>query len=635
MMKLLAGILLLCLFACDANCQIAGDTLKGAEVHGLSIGGGSPKGRYEAGMKTIGIDSLAKQPYLHENLATLLSGVTTAFVRSYGYNSFATLSFRGASAAQSAVYWEGIPLMNGATGLTDVSLLPVSLLDSISINYGGSAALYGSGNVGGAVMLREAKPFFTDGFEEKVRTDVNAASFDHYTGSGIFEVTSRKIYVGAGIEGMRAAGNFPAYDEQGNRFITENAGQFRQNIKAALAWNAGSGHLLSAHYWLGHYDRQIPRALFESRSEKTQHDSEQRLVLQWQHSANSTRLYAKAAWLSNRFGYEDSAIGLYSYQRSEQLFWEGGWEGRIARRGRLLLFAPVQYFFQRNTPARHAQTRIALASAYTQTLLRERLQLALHFRLESFDGKPIAMPGISAAYSMQSAFRIRANVQRSYRAPTLNELFYSPGGNADLKPEQGWSFEAGYDFHKNRNRNAGFSHSLTAYNRYVQDWIIWLGGAVWTPHNLAAVYSRGLETENALSGKWNHGTWRIGVNAAYVRSTTAESYLPGDNSIGRQIPYVPHLTATGLAGISWRAFYFEWHTTYTGLRYVTSDESESLPAYCLGNFRMQYRLGYKDWNFRFYGAANNIWNQQYQVVAYRPMPGINWNLGLSIYLSED
>src|SRR6185295_8939893 len=67
-------------------------------------------------------------------------------------------SFRGASAAQSAVYWEGVPLMNGATGLTDVSLLPLSLIDSISLDYGSSAALLGSGNIGGAIMLHHVSP---------------------------------------------------------------------------------------------------------------------------------------------------------------------------------------------------------------------------------------------------------------------------------------------------------------------------------------------------------------------------------------------------------------------------------------------------------------------------------------------
>lgn len=627
--------MLILLLALRAEAQIAGDTLEGAEVRSLGIGGGGiPKGRYEAGTKTIGIGLLAKQPYLHENLATLLSGVTTAFVKSYGYNSFATLSFRGASAAQSAVYWEGIPIMNGATGLTDISLLPVSLLDSIALNYGGSAALYGSGNVGGAVMLRDARAVFTDGLEGQGTLDVSTASFHHYTGSGIFNLRTKQLFFNIGLEGMRAAGDFPTLDAQGRRFITAHAQQFRETAKAMLAWRIGAHDQLSAHYWLGRYAREIPRALFEAQSLKAQHDSEQRVLLQWRHSGTTSNIYAKGAWLSNRFGYEDSAIGLYTGLRSNQLFWEGGWEGHVCRRGSLLLFAPLQYFFLKDEPAQPSQVRAAIAGAYTQAFLSEHLRLAGNFRIESFDGRLIAMPGINAAFSPRPAFRIRANAQRSYRAQTLNELHYRPGGNADLKPERGWSFDAGYDLQRKTSAGLFATHSLTAYTRYIKDWIIWLGGAIWTPHNLAAVNSSGIETENALSGNWRQLKWRVGLNAAYTRSATVASYFPGDNSIGCQIPYVPLLTANCLAGLGWKAFYVEWHTTYTGLRYITSDESASLPAYWLGNLRVNYITQFQIWDFRFHAAINNVWNEQYQIVGFRPMPGINGSVGVTIHITE-
>ena len=91
--------------------------------------------------------------------------------------------------------------------------------------------------------------------------------------------------------------------------------------------------------------------------------------------------------------------------------------------------------------------------------------------------------------------------------------------NKYLKPEQGWSEDVGYTA-KVTFRKFSLSHDLSVYNRDIHDWIIWIGGAVWTPHNIAEVHSRGVETENSLvytAGKWKA---HIGINTSYVLATT-------------------------------------------------------------------------------------------------------------------
>src|SRR5688572_7014693 len=131
-MKPLLCIALMC-FACPAGAQIVGDTLQEAEVHGKSQIVDS-KDAYSVGARRSEIN---KRPtYHYQSLAELLASGSTAFIRSTGLNTFSTLSLRGASAAQSAVYWEGVPLMNGATGLADISTLPVGLFSAVTLDYG-------------------------------------------------------------------------------------------------------------------------------------------------------------------------------------------------------------------------------------------------------------------------------------------------------------------------------------------------------------------------------------------------------------------------------------------------------------------------------------------------------------------
>lgn len=41
---------------------------------------------------------------------------------------------------------------------------------------------------------------------------------------------------------------------------------------------------------------------------------------------------------------------------------------------------------------------------------------------------------------------VKASVSRNYRFPTLNDLYFLPGGNPDLKNEHGFSYDAGVSF---------------------------------------------------------------------------------------------------------------------------------------------------------------------------------------------
>src|SRR5690606_13900615 len=106
-------------------------------------------------------DSTQLALYRSQNVAELVSEQSPVFIKSYGYNSLSTLSFRGASAAQSLVLWNGVPVNNPALGVADLSLLPVFFSDQIAIAYGGSSALLGNGNVGGALLLDNEAPNFS------------------------------------------------------------------------------------------------------------------------------------------------------------------------------------------------------------------------------------------------------------------------------------------------------------------------------------------------------------------------------------------------------------------------------------------------------------------------------------------
>jgi iron complex outermembrane receptor protein len=172
------------------------------------------------------------------------------------------------------------------------------------------------------------------------------------------------------------------------------------------------------------------------------------------------------------------------------------------------------------------------------------------------------------------------------------------------------------------------SHSGTVFNRYINDWIIWLGGAVWTPHNIAAVHSRGAETESRLEWTTGKVTWHASVLTSYILATTVSSYVYNDGSLGRQIPYTPRYNARANAGLAYNRLYLNYNHTYTGYRFTVSDESAWLAPFQTGNVQLQYILKLAARNVLLTAQINNIWNQRYQVVDQRPLPGANWLLGI-------
>lgn len=590
---------------------------------------------FAPGMQAVKIDSVLMQQYAQQSLGRLLEQQVPVFIRSYGINALATLNFRGSSAAQSQLLWNGIPLNNASLGFADISLMQVQQFDKVHILYGGSSALTGSGNVGAALLLDNE--FGIEDTLRRFRTMIAArvGSFGQYAFSASERYQGRKWFLSARVSAQQANNDFPYTDPSGNRLKMENAGL------SALSGMINAGYKInkygSLHFsgWVQQSSRRIPPSLFEPFSVKRQDDQALRFFSEWKHVVGGKRtIYSKISFLQDGMQYQDSSIGLRTRNDTRQVYGEAGWKQAFNSRHELMVFLPVNISWmrpERDTQLR-AQYKWGIAASYAYTCLRDRAKLAASFRAERINELSVLLPGINASYLLTYWLTLRANVQRSYRAPTLNEWYYQPGGNPLLKPEQGWSQDAGYTVQLPVGKNLLLHHEGSIFNRDIHDWIIWFGGSIWTPHNIARVRSRGIETGSAVL--WQKGRWsfRTGVNTAFVRATTRESDIPGDGSIGKQIPYSPRYTAQANVSLGYKSLLFSYNHTYTGYRFVTTDESQYLEPYQAGNLYIscKYFLGKAPAILSF--QCNNIWGVRYEVVNLRPMPGRNIAFGCSVTL---
>lgn len=587
---------------------------------------------FAPGMKILVVDSQWMAQYALQNLSQLLSQQVPVFVKSYGINSMATLNFRGSSSAQSQVLWNGVPLNSASSGMTDVSMLSVNNFEQIHIAYGGSSSLTGSGNVGAALLLNNDFSAVDATKKWQTKLGSEAGSFGQFKLSVQQQYATKKMFVSLKLMQQQARNNFDYLAQNGQQINLDNAKFNSNSVMLNFGYHLSPKTHLKFATWYQEYNREIPPALFEQSSSKQQKDKALRFLLDIETNVKNNKLYTKSSFSREEMKYKDEAISLSTNNSIYQYFQEFGWKKQLNSKHEFLFFVPITVAW--TLPANDSQTRyqrrIAAAAAYRYKTFQEKLQLAINARAEQINSQTIFLSGANAAYSFHPFFKLRANIQSSYRAPTLNEWYYLPGGNINLKPERGWNADAGYELKIPLNNKWSILHDLSVFNRQIKDWILWFGGSIWTPHNIAEVHSRGLETNNNLV--FQESDWRIyfGLNTSFVLATTTESYLPNDGSIAKQIPYSPRYNGQSNIGASFKKISFNYNHTYTGYRFTTTDESQYLQPYQTGNFYVSYRLKIKKLYCSFNASCNNAWNEQYQIVNLRPMPGRNWALGISL-----
>jgi iron complex outermembrane receptor protein len=289
---------------------------------------------------------------------------------------------------------------------------------------------------------------------------------------------------------------------------------------------------------------------------------------------------------------------------------------------------------------RHEQFRAGAYFSYYRSCRRAD-EMQIMVREEVIDGRAIQPVGtIWYSLNLRDMISVKGCVSRNYRVPTFNDLYWTPGGNPDLKAETGWTEEmtVSAKFHGAMWK---LNYSLTGYNRNVTNMITWVpNSSYWSPMNVNEVWSRG--AEHRLRFEWRFGaSARIILtgNADYVRSTYEKTDDPNDVALGKQLIYVPAWFGGSAFTFEGWKFFATYSYQYTDLRFTTRDHSEFVPGYGLHSAAVGYTLSrngmQKHYEGNLFFRWNNIMNVDYQSVAWRPMPGRSFTMGLSLNFGNE
>ena len=235
---------------------------------------------------------------------------------------------------------------------------------------------------------------------------------------------------------------------------------------------------------------------------------------------------------------------------------------------------------------------------------------------------------------------VKASVSKNHKFPTLNDLYFLPGGNPDLRSENGWSYDAGASFDTGWTRPFPVSvgGSVTWFDSYIDDWIMWLPTTkgFFSPRNVKKVHAYGIEGKLNLAMEPFKG-WVVDLNGSYSWTPSVnrgEKMSPADQSVGKQLPYVPKHSASLTGRLTWRSWGFLYKWAYYSERFTMSSNDYTLtghlPRYFMSNISLEKGLSFKPVDLQLKFAVNNLFNEDYLSVLSRPMPGINFEFFIGI-----
>lgn len=581
------------------------------------------------GHQVITLDSSRLQAVPSLSIADILQQNTGIFIKSYGLGSLATTSIRGASAQHTAVIWNGFPIQSPMLGQLDLALLPASFTDEVQVQNGGNGALWGSGAVGGVLQLNNKLPFDKG---RQVRWNGQFGSFGQWHNDVKICFSNQKFATTTRLLHQTANNDFPYH-------ITPDAAEKRQQNAdfqqlALLQENRfyiKSNQSLGFRLWLSKAEQKIPPTTTQNFSVAKQDNEFLRTALDWQFAHKQWVVQVRSGIFYDFIHYQDSIAGINSPSHS----WtsiseaEAQWNLHAQHHIHFGVHHTFAYGEAEGYPNGQQQVQSALFAAYHWQSHDSKWRARASARQGLANGNFIPfVPSFALEKDVTKWLLLKGNLTRNFRLPTLNDLYWQPGGNPNLQAENGWAEELTFQTHW-KKEDYTFKYSITGFNRNVNNWILWVqGNSFYSPQNIAEVWSRGIEQR--LYFKFQVSNFKFDLSGGYDWIRATQERASNESYLKKQLIYVPEQQAFGRLAVNWHTLQLSYQHQYTDPVFIRSDNQAFLPSYQLGYLQARYGHLLKKIKANIFLQINNLWDKEYRVIERRRMPGRSYQLGITL-----
>lgn len=222
-------------------------------------------------------------------------------------------------------------------------------------------------------------------------------------------------------------------------------------------------------------------------------------------------------------------------------------------------------------------------------------------------------PTISIGYLFSQYSKVFATIGRSFREPSYTELYYSSPlriGNADLKPEIGWSYEVGVDYtfdSQMRITSSIFERDQKNLIDYVK---FSIADAAYNANNFTKAITRGVEATFRYSIDQDQTT-----NSTFQYLLVSYTYLDSQIDIGSIYSSVYSFTHPR------HQLSIEFSGTFPLFINWTAGGTHKIKLNGTNYTLVDAKLSRSFSNTKIFLQGTNLLNQSYEEIAGVPLPG--------------
>jgi len=545
-------------------------------------------------------------------ITALLNYNTLIHFKENGIGGASSPSFRGTTASQTAVIWNGININSQTLGQTDFNAVNSLSFNNIVVKSGGGSVLYGSSAIGGSIHLN-SDLYFYDTFENELF--LRHGSFNTYDGRLQTTIASDKHSLKVGFTHSLSENNYPWVGK--NR--KNKNGQFENStFNADFGYKINSYNTIKYHSQYFNSERHFSLVISTETPTKY-HNTNIRNLLEWTSLFDKFTSRVKLAHLYEQYKYFPHIDNPnFTFGKVESFIGKYDLAYDLADKIKLNTVFELIQNHGRGSDIKNEKREVGSVSMMFKHLLSDKFLYEVALRKETTNNyQSPFLYSFGTKYAVTNFYSVKLNASKNFRIPTFNDLYWRGSGKPGLKPETSIQAEI-----TNELEFKNLKFSITAYHNQMKDMLRWVPmGSVWEPVNIDEVEIFGLETTMIYS--LSFGKHRIDLNGAYGYTSSK------DKKTNKYLIYVPFDKAT--AGIEYiyekLHFYFEY--LYTGEVYTTSDNN---PKYNIDSYQvLNIGADYTYKNIYTFGVKiQNVFNVYYESVASRPLPGINFMMYLNI-----
>ncbi len=553
---------------------------------------------------------LESQPQL--SIDNALKFQTNLMVRDYGSGALSSISFRGYGSRHTAVFWEDMPVVSSMNKTFDGSLFPTFMANEVSVQYGASGMINGTGGLGGTLVF-QSTPSFEDTLKFALEQTISSIN-NGATGIKI-QKSSKRWFSTTHFFSRYESNEFRYMNPIGDSIVEQRmkgAGNQILSGQQKLAYKLNEKSVLTWNLFLQSASRRLPHLTSQTGVSESQKDNSLFTNLVYTTYLKNAKLKVVGGMRTSGLQYINSAINVNDVGQERTAFVQTRISyviGKFDLENALLYNEAFAVHPEYNGWRRQCDVQHIMRARYSWK------QFLFHGLIKSQIIDTVILPllpSVGVAWKSQTDWlQVKTNAAYHAMAPSLNDLYWSVGGNPNLVPEKGWTTELSFA----SERDTGLNYELTGFWSRIEDRILWQPEAfgVWQASNISTVTNYGFEATGRYT---NYFSANVKLN-----SVVNYSYNEAFDAKNQQLAYLPKHRVSVFNVVDIKKIQISYGHRFTGLRYLNSGNTSYLPSYFNATASVNYKLEFDSKNKVTLGVTiENLYNEPYQEVANRPMP---------------